>query len=106
MAEKILLIATEDYVSIVAPLPHTMVVTFSDGTEETHVSTVVNAPKPNVLIGTSVVIITGPEMPIEAITIDSVPLNFSDVEYFAGAELGEIDTSLKLIIAHRDGEFD
>jgi hypothetical protein len=33
-------------------------------------------------------------------------LNFSDVEYFAGAELGEIDTSLKLIIAHRDGEFD
>ena len=108
MSEKLLLIAPNDYVAITIGLPHTMVITFSDGSQETHVSTIPDMPNDNVAVLADRVVISGPLAPINTVTFDGTEVDFvlgGNVEFGNGAEFAPIDTSLSSIIAHREGEF-
>ena len=108
MSKNLLLISADDYVKIIASLPHSMTIVYSDGTEVVHTSTVENTPVPNIIVTPGNIILTGPSMPISSVTLDGsvVDLTSSDVEYVGGAEYAAIDMSLKSIIAHREGEFE
>ena len=108
MSEKLLLMAPDDYVSITVELPHTMVITFSDGSQETYGSTVSNTPNDGIAILDSRVVISGPQMPIDTVTFDGAEVDFvlgSNVEFGNGAEFAPLDASLSSIVAHQIGEF-